>query len=492
MNFHELLHVGDAKCWEAPELFRLNKLPACATALPESSWIVRLDGDWDFHLAETPEAAAEFTGKWEKITVPGNWQMQGFADLPHYTNVQMPFPHEPPRVPEANPTGVYRRTFRVPKTWKGRRVVLHFGGADNTLLVHVNGRAVGLSKDSRTPAEFDITPFLRSGENELVALVIKWSDATFIEDQDHWWLSGLHREVLLYATPRVYLCDISARAGLADDLTTGTLDLRVAVGFPEDQPEPGARVEAQLFDEKGRVVFKKALSAEVDVSRPGWSHFPRVQAWMRASVPRVAAWSAERPALYTLVVTLHAPDGATDVSRVRIGFRRVEIHDRSLLINGARVLIKGVNRHDHDDRLGKAVPRERMLEDVLTMKRFNINAVRCSHYPNDPQFLDLCDEYGLYVIDEANIESHAFHNQICRDPRYAGAFLDRVMNMVERDKNHPSIIAWSLGNESGHGPNTTRRRLGCGSRSQRGLCTTRGRFRNGRAGSTTTAIRLGG
>ncbi len=459
-----LFKIGGVRSWNAPEIFSVNKLPARATFTPfpdeekartlpreKSPWFRSLDGEWDFHLAKNPRAAARFAenpGKWGRIAVPGSWQMQKTWDKPHYTNRQMPFPEPPPQVPEKNPTGVYRRTFRLPSGWRKKRVVLHFGGADNTLIVYLNGQAVGLSKDSRTPAEFDITPFVRhKGENELVATVIKWSDATFLEDQDHWWLSGLHREVFIYATNPIFLRDVNARALLASGLTTGLLDLRISVGFPGDL-QAGCRVEAQLFDAQDRPVFKKPLRKDVGIE-PQWQG---LQAWLRAEVPRVKSWNAEEPYLYTLVVTLRTAAGETESTRVRLGFRRVEIRDRSLLINGQRVLIKGVNRHDHDDTRGKALPRARMLQDVLTMKRFNFNAVRTSHYPNDPHFLDLCDEHGLYVIDEANIESHAFYNQICRDSRYAGAFLDRVKNMVERDKNHACIFAWSLGNESGYGP----------------------------------------
>ncbi len=451
-----LLYPGGQPCWEFPELFRVAKLPPHAsTRAWEPGTRLSLDGDWDFHLAKTPDAALKFVespGSWESIRVPGNWQLQGFWDKPHYTNVQMPFSDQPPQVPELNPTGVYRRTFQVPRDWRGRRVILHFGGADNTLLVQLNGRAVGLSKDSRTPAEFDVTHLLRSGSNELIALVIKWSDATFIEDQDHWWLSGLHREVFLYTTPKYHIADVDVRAGLTDDLRTGTLDLRVSVDFG-GAVDAGSRLEVRLLDPKGKPVFKKPHVVtdfcNGDENRPAWNrHLGRVT----ARIPRVRAWSAEQPHLYTLQITLHTSTGMQRDVR-RIGFRRVEIRGRDLLINGRRVMIKGVNRHDHDDTTGKAVSRERMLEDVLTMKRFNFNAVRTSHYPNDPHFLDLCDQYGLYVIDEANIESHAYAHSICRDRRYAGAFLDRVMNMVERDKNHPCIIAWSLGNESGYGPN---------------------------------------
>ncbi len=454
---NELLFPGGQPCWEFPELFRIAKLPPRSTnPVWEEGTRLSLDGEWDFHLAKTPVDAAKFVdapSKWDRIRVPGNWQMQGFWDKPHYTNVQMPFPEETPFVPSANPTGVYRRTFQLPRGWKGRRVVLHFGGADNTLLVFLNGQSVGLSKDSRTPAEFDVTKFLRAGRNELTTLVIKWSDSTFIEDQDHWWLSGLHREVFLYATAPVHIADVSARTGLTDDLSSGTLDLSVSVNYPGD-PEQGCTVEARLLDAAGKAVWKKPLSAIVPADPKARGSWPRHLAHISATVPKVNPWSAESPYLYTLEVTLKTAAGLERTTR-RIGFRRVEIRGFDLLINGRRVMMKGVNRHDHDDTTGKAVSRERMLEDILTMKRFNFNAVRTSHYPNDPQFLDLCDEYGLYVIDEANIESHAYSQTICRNQRYAGAFLDRVMNMVERDKNHPSIIIWSLGNESGFGPNHT-------------------------------------
>lgn len=449
------LCLGGLPIWKAPELFRLHKLPARATFLPfpgeDSPQVLPLNGTWQFHLARNPVEAAVFAenpGEWSEIAVPGNWQMQGTWDRPHYTNVVMPFKNVPPDVPKENPTGVYRRVFQLPASWTGRRVVLHFGGANSTLLVFLNGRQIGLSKDSHTPAEFDVTDAIQPGENELLALVIKWSDATFIEDQDQWWLSGLDREVFLYTTAPVWIADIEARAGLVDDYTTGTFDVRVKLGgtVPE-----GCSVQVQLLDPSGKTVLKKPLRGEVPIE--GDCHqYPLQGVTLGCRIPRVRPWSAERPDLYTLLATLTTPLG-TEGARIRVGFRRVEIRDRSLLINGKRVMIKGVNRHDHDDLHGKALSRERMLEDVLTMKRFNFNAVRTSHYPNDPQFLDLCDEYGLYVIDEANIESHAFHNVICRDPRYAGAFLDRVMNMVQRDKNHPCIFAWSLGNESGYGPN---------------------------------------
>lgn len=470
-----MLKSGLVTAWENPELTSLNKLPPRATfthfatakqALsrdPDNSpWVLPLNGEWQFRCEPSPDDALRFTegsaftasAEWGSITVPGNLQTQGYGK-PHYTNVQMPWPHLPPHVPSDNPTGVYRRTFTVPAAWSDRRIVIHFGGATSVLAVYVNGVAVGLSKDSCLPAEFDITAAVRTGvENELVALVIKWSDASFIEDQDQWWLSGLHREVFLYATPKTFLRDLHARPVLAADFASATLDVSVHIGVSGSGPVPaGVSAEARLLDPKGRPVFKKTLSAALNVpARRNCNQHDHLRIDLRADVPRPELWSHETPALYTLVVTLTTPDG-TSHTATRIGFRRVEIRDCDLLINGKRVLIKGVNRHDHHPDHGKAVPYETLVKDVTLMKQFNFNAVRTSHYPNDPRWLDLCDEHGLYVIDEANIEAHDFHNSLCKDPRFATAWLDRAMRMVVRDKNHPAIIFWSLGNESGYGPN---------------------------------------
>jgi beta-galactosidase len=471
----DLFEIGGAKSWMAPEIIQANRLPARATAYPyptsklalagareNSPWFLLLNGEWDFHLAPRPEdVPAEFIqpgfdpssqAAWRKMPVPGNWTMHDTFDKPHYANVQMPFNDEPPRVPEKNPSGCYRTLLELPASWRGRRIVLHFGGAESVLYVYVNGQAVGLSKDSRLPSEFDITPLVVFGGNNVVsAVVVKWSDATFIEDQDQWWMGGLHREVFVYATAPVHLADVFAVSGLENDYRDGRMKLTVKVGFP-GQPEPKWQVEAQLFDPKGKAVFKKPLQTEVPAG--GHMSWPRLQAEFDQPVKRPLLWSAELPHLYRLVVTLKDPAGtAVESTSLRVGFRSIEVRDRLLLINGRRVLIKGVNRHDHHDTRGKALDRETMRLDALTMKKFNFNAVRTSHYPNDPHWLDLCDELGLYVVDEANLESHDYYDQICRDARYASAFLERAVRMVTRDKNHPCIMYWSLGNESGHGPN---------------------------------------
>lgn len=463
----------DARPWNEPELTGLHRLPPRATFAhapdavtarrrdsASNPWRMSLNGTWQFQLAPDPGTALRLIGtkrtrgarSWSPIEVPGNWTMQGF-EKPHYTNVRMPFREEPPHVPAANPTGVYRRSFRVPGAWSGKRVVLHLGGANSMAMVWLNGRFVGISKDSRLPGEFQVHDLLdTAGENELLVVVPKWSDASFVEDQDMWWMSGLHREVFLEATPHAYLADVRFRPRLELDRGRAVLDLTVRVGFTGD-PQPDCRVMVQLHAPDGRPVFRKPRQQPVPVERKATA-IGRLEARFVEELPArgLRLWSAERPDLYELVVGLLTPDGNSWTS-VRVGFRSVVVEGRDLLINGRRVLIRGVNRHEHDDRTGQAVSIDRMRQDVRLMKQFNFNAVRTAHYPNDPRWLELCDEYGLYVIDEANVEAHDFHNQLCHDPRYAGAWLDRVMRMAVRDQNHPSVIAWSLGNESGYGPN---------------------------------------
>lgn len=469
----ELLQTGPLKTWQSPETLSFNRLAARATLYPypslalarrndrtASPWWQSLDGEWDFRLVARPEEVLagfvesgfmpESAEGWSKLPVPSNWTMHGH-DRPHYTNVFMPFRDQPPQVPEANPTGLYRRIFTVPAKWKGRRTILHVGGAESVLYVWVDGRPVGLAKDTRLPSEFDLTPYVEpGGTHTLAAVVVKWSDASFIEDQDQWWMGGIHREVYLYSQAEYHVADVFARGDLAPKLRKGTLDLQVRIGAPDEWGK-GCKLHVRLFDPANKPVWRQ----------PHEAAFPTDDFWKNARkhikveipVAKPLRWSAETPHLYTVVVTLIDPQGReVEHTAVRLGFRRIELGDRQLLINGQPVRITGVNRHDHDDTRGKAVTREGMLRDVLTMKRHNINAVRTSHYPNDPQWYDLCDEYGLYVFDEADVESHDYYRELNQDLRYGPAFLDRAMRMVERDKNHPSIIAWSLGNESGHGP----------------------------------------
>ncbi|MBD3244057.1 MAG: DUF4981 domain-containing protein, partial [Chitinivibrionales bacterium] len=457
--------------WTSPECTGINRLPPRATLFPfktersalgrdpkRSPWVKSLNGPWRFKLVANPDKApGNFAERsfadnaWDTVEVPGNWTMQGH-DKPWYTNIIMPFPHDPPQVPVDNPTGLYRTSFSLPATWRKRRVVVHFGGVESAFFVYVNGHEVGFGKGSRTPTELDITPYLVPGRNVLAAKVIRWSDGSYLEDQDHWWMAGIYRDVYLYSTDTTYIADVFARAGLDDALRDGVLSTTVRVGRVGAFPA-GYRVGLQLYSPAGRPLFGRPLEGVLpDDDNPWRRADPEVT--LERSVRSVKQWSAEKPDLYTVVVTLHDPRGKTvEVTSCRVGFRRVEVCDRELRVNGKPVLFSGVNRHDHHDTRGKAVTRESMLADARLMKQFNVNAVRTCHYPNDPEWYDICDEYGLYVIDETNIETHAFYDRICNDPQWSAAFLDRGMRMVERDKNHPCVIEWSLGNESGYGPN---------------------------------------
>lgn len=464
-NLLPLLYLGSAKTWEMPELTSLNRVAphATLTTYPtieqalirdrnESPYFLKLNGTWDFKFKSSPHAVTSDElqiDDWKPITVPGNWTMQGFGH-PHYTNVQMPFPCMPPEAPDENPTGIYRRQFDIPADWNGKRIVLHFGGCEGVLYVHLNGQPIGIGKDARTPSEFDVTRFVHTdAPNELIAVVVQFSDASYVEDQDHWWQAGLHREVLLYATEPIYLADVFARPTLSNDLQTGSLNVKARVAWP--QPPDQYTVRIALYDADQRVVLEQTVTTDShEGSVPIYSYHDVV---LEGTLPNALAWTAETPYLYTLVTTLEIEGKPSQSVSHQVGFRNIRIENRQLLINGQPVLIKGVNRHDHDPVTGKAVSREMMEADIKLMKQFNVNAVRTSHYPNDPYWLELCDQYGLYVIDEANIESHAFWRDLSKDIRYTAAFVERVQNMVERDKNHPSIILWSLGNESGFGAN---------------------------------------
>lgn len=461
--------------WRDPQTISYGRLPArsplighpdaaSARAGREASpWFRSLDGTWRFAGLDRPEdvtgahvADDTDTSGWRTITVPGHWTMQGF-DHPHYTNVQMPFAGRPPEVPDRNPTGVYRTTFRLPTAWRRRRTILHVGSAESVLHVWVNGEPVGLSTDSRLAAEFDVTGHVRPGPNTVVLVVVKWSAQTYVEDQDHWMMGGLPREVFLRSVAPVHLADVRIDAGLAvgddDALSVGTLRVRTTVGFAElADMTPGWRVTARLETLAGRRIGE-VLGGAVPIDLRPYLHRGHVVD-VATTVPAVAPWSAEQPNRYRLVVSLLTPAG--DVAEVvtdTVGFRRVEVLDRELLVNGEPVMIRGVNRHDHHPERGKAVTVDDMRADLVTMKQHNVNAVRGSHYPNDPRFLDLCDELGLYAVDEADIESHAFNVLLANDPTYRTTWLERGARMVQRDKNHPSVIMWSLGNEAGYGLN---------------------------------------
>jgi beta-galactosidase len=441
------------RSWAQPEAVGFGRIVSSThLARPEH---LSLDGTWSFLLRERPEGVRSEdldgpTDGWADIEVPGCWTMQGH-DRPQYTNIDMPFGGPPPAVPAANPTGVYRRTVTVPADWLGKRLVLHVAGAETVLYVHVDGRPVAMGKDSRLPHEVDLTGEVEPGVPfELALTLVRWSDATYLEDQDHWHHAGLHRSVFLYATPIVHIADVHATADYDPATGIGELDTVVWLGADGHGPKGwSARVELGP---------DLAGSAPARFEHPtdgltNWLVFDGRRASVRFEVPDVAPWSAEVPTLHDLTVILLDAEGA-EVDRVslRVGFRRVEVVGHELLVNGRAVLIKGVNRHDHDPRRGKAVTAEGIEADLILMKQHGINAVRTSHYPNDGHLYDACDRLGLYVVDEANLESHAYLRSLTKDPRWAAAILQRVTRMALRDKNHPSIIIWSLGNESGSSP----------------------------------------
>ena len=455
--------------WENPRVVGRNKEPGHVPLVPytdihsaligkreNSPYWRSLNGTWKFRWAPNPDAAPDDLylvdlddSDWDEIPVPANWQLHGY-DVPMYTNVQYPFPIDNlPGVPhDDNPVGSYRTTFNVPMKWDDRRIFIVFEGVDSAFYLWVNGQEVGYSQDSRLPAEFDITPYVKAGKNVLAVRVYRWSDGSYLEDQDHWRLSGIHRDVYLYAAPSGCVRDYCVRTLLDDDYQDAVLQVRAHVAaYTEDAGE--YTVEIRLQDADGQVVEGGPVSGTVS-PQPGEEAVLNLEWPVKA--PR--KWSAEDPYLYDLLVILKDGRGnIIEVESSKVGFRRVEIANAQLLVNGVPVEIGGVNRHDHDPDTGKVVSREAMLADVLLMKRHNINAVRTSHYPNDPYFLDLCDRYGLYVFDEANLETHGVWDRLTKDPEWHDAFMERVIRMVERDKNHPSIIVWSLGNESGYGPN---------------------------------------
>lgn len=440
------------RSWARPEATGFGRVPMSTyLARPD---VLALDGEWAFVLRDRPEDVTthDLVGpidRWGVIDVPGCWTMQGY-DRPQYTNIQMPFPGPPPNVPDANPTGVYRRTVTLPAEWAGQRLVLHVAGAETVLYVHVDGEPVAMGKDSRLPHEVDLTGIVEPGRPfELALSVVRWSDATYLEDQDHWHHAGLHRTVFVYATPPVHIADLHTTADY--DPASGEGRLRALVWIGADGYGPsGWKVRVDLDGREATAVVRFEHQTDTLVN---WLVFEGRRAVVEMGVPEVAPWSAEAPNLYPFSVTLIDADGnEVDAVSLNVGFRRVEVVRHELLVNGKPVLVKGVNRHDHDPRRGKAVTREGIERDLVLMKQHGINAVRTSHYPNDVYLYEACDRLGLYVLDEADLEAHAYLRSLLKVPRWGSAVLERITRMAQRDKNHPSIIMWSLGNESGIAP----------------------------------------
>ena len=459
-----------------PSLLALNRRPMRTTRTPHltaadaragspSSLRASLDGTWRFQLIEKPEAAPENwqtadtnPAPWRDINVPGVWTLQDTGDHPHYTNWVMPFAIEkPPAVPEDNPTGLYRQSFTCPKEWSGLDIHIHIGGFESFLMVWCNGVFVGMGKDSRLESAFNLGDAVRAGENELALMVVRWSDGTWIEDQDHWYHGGLHRSVYLEASRATHIADLQIEADYDPQTRTGHAKLAVHVAGLSQ----GYKARAQILDADDALIgtFPDTEIRQFDASADGVTQLLQsvsmdgYAARTKLDLPDIAPWSAETPIRYQLVTELIDANGqATEAARTWIGFRRIETTGRRLRINGQLVKIIGVNRHDHHPDTGKTLTRAEIRAELAQMKRANINAVRTAHYPNDPMLLDLCDELGLYVIDEANVECHGRYHIVSRDPSYQQAIIDRTVRMVLRDRNHPSIIGWSTGNESGHAP----------------------------------------
>jgi beta-galactosidase len=423
---------------------------AMSGQIRQSPWYLSLNGTWKFHGSLRPaDRPLEFfrmdfnDTSWRTIPVPSNWQLHGF-DIPIYSNIIYPWPQDAkaaPKVPkDYNPVGSYRRTFTIPESWKDRAVYLHFAGVDSAFYVWVNGVKTGYSEDSRTPAEFDITKLLKPGANTLAVEVYRFGDGAFLEDQDMWRMSGIYRDVFLWSVAGKHIRDFEVKTELDAEYKDGELKVKADVGASQN-----CSIMAELFDATGKMLVsaEQGCAAITELS---------------LKVPAVNKWSAESPYLYRLLLTLKGSGGETiEIIPQNIGFRKVEIRGGRFLVNGQPVLIKGVNRHEHSEIDGKTVSRTSMIRDIELMKQFNINAVRTSHYPNQPAWYDLCDQYGLYAMDEANIEAHHYgntpDNRLVNSPEWSAAFMDRVQRMIERDKNHPSVVFWSMGNETGDGLN---------------------------------------
>lgn len=437
---------------------------ALASRRTASPWYRSLNGEWKFHWSPMVDSRpADFfrpdfdDEAWETIPVPSCWQMHGYG-IPIYVNFMRsddlcPWGKmDPPRIPaDQNPVGSYRRSFTLPADWSGRRVLIHFDGVESAYYVWVNGELAGFAKDARTPAEFDITQLVQPGENLVAVEVYRYSDASYLEDQDKWRLSGIFRDVYLRSEASLTIRDFFVTPGLEADGRTGKLKVEVEIVNHGEQTAGGTSLEVALETQEG-VRPMSPLASPVQV--PGKDRLKLV--W-EVQVNGIHAWSAEHPVLYRLLLTLKDNDGVREVVPWQVGFRDVRVAGTQLLVNHRPIYIKGVNRHEMDPDAGYSVTRESMIRDIRLMKQHNINAVRTSHYPNTPEWYDLCDLYGLYLIDEANIESHGVgynpRYTLAAKPEWKAAHLDRTISMVERDKNHASVVIWSLGNEAGDGPN---------------------------------------
>ena len=453
--------------WENPAVFQINREPARATFLPfadkrsavadiyeSSPWYSSLNGMWKFQWSPTPDQRPKDFYKtdfnvvnWKEIQVPSNWELKGYG-IPIYTNSTYPFPKNPPYIDHSdNPVGSYRRYFELPAEWNNRRVYLHFEAGTSAMYIWVNGQKVGYTENTKSPAEFDVTKYVKPGKNLVAVEVYRWSDGSYLEDQDFWRISGIDRNVYLYSTENVRIADFFARPDLDGNYKNGSLAVDVKLSNYNKSAKNGI-VDAQLLDANGREIFNQTLKINVSAEGKKESTFSKA-----ISVPNL--WSSETPYLYSLVLTLKDENGKfVETVATKIGFRKVELKNGQLLVNGKRIMVHGVNIHEHNPITGHYQDVATMMLDIKAMKQHNINAVRCSHYPNNINWVKLCDKYGIYLVDEANIESHGMgygHENMAFHPEWDAAHLDRTISLVERDKNSPAVILWSLGNEASNG-----------------------------------------
>lgn len=457
--------------WENPRVFNINKEEAYATFVPfpdvksflnldarKSPYRYSLNGTWKFNWVNKPDdRPVGFykdgfdVSRWKEIQVPSMWEFQGYG-IPIYVNSDYEFPKPwlPPHVPhDYNPVGSYKRTFTIPEDWDGRQIFIHFGAVKSAFYIWINDEKVGYSEDSKLPAEWDVTKYLKKGENTVALEVYRWCDGTYLEAQDMWRISGISRDVYLYCTPKVRIRDFWAKADLDSEYRNGLLTVDVELKNHNLNLRSSAMdLTLQVLDENNRMVAQETKAAAMD-------GVEKVTMQFTATIDNPKRWSSETPALYSVVLELKGA-GLQEVAGCKIGFRKVEIKAGQLLVNGMPIRIKGTNRHEHDGTTAHVLSDAVLLKDIELMKQHNLNAVRTSHYPNDPRWYDLCDKYGIYLVDEANIESHGMgygEKTLAKDLEFKEMHLERTTRMVERDKNHPSVIIWSLGNEAGNGPN---------------------------------------
>lgn len=462
-----------AYIWENTEIIKENKEDGHVIAMPydsesdaaerkQSEYKISLDGKWKFlwkkgvgEISKEYVAADFDDAAWEDIDVPGVWQFQKDYTKPWYYANSYPncVGVNPSKIPSIDVSGqeigVHRTTFDIPESWSEREIFLHFGAAKAGLEVYVNGQRVGYSQGSSTPHEFDVTKYVHAGENQLTAVVYRYTDGTYLEDQDMWFLCGIFRQVYIFSEPKQTLRDVYVTTDLVNDYTDADLGVEC---FIRDYAQGG-----NMFSCEVTLISSDGTKTQVGKSEIATTAHTSCKMYFKKRVEKPLLWSSEKPNLYTLVFKFEC-GGKTTYKAIRIGFKQVEIDGERILVNGQPLLIRGANRHDYDPDFGWAVPDERYIQDLNLMKQANINAIRTSHYPNDPRFYDLCDEYGFWVMDECELESHGVRrkNVPGDDPKWTASVVDRMQRMVLRDRNHACVFMWSLGNESGDGINFMR------------------------------------